>query len=152
MVTGELATFLAGQIDIHIGTRDASLRPHSARVSAVRVEDDREHVVAFVPALGADAILGDLDANGQVALFAGRPPDNSAYQLKGSFTGARPASGDEREYIEQFWDSFLEAMAVIGFDRSTFRHWPVWPSVAVRIRVTAVFCQTPGPGTGAPVA
>lgn len=44
MVTGELATFLSGQIDIHIGTCDASLRPHSARVSAVRVEDDREHV------------------------------------------------------------------------------------------------------------
>jgi hypothetical protein len=57
MVTGELATFLSGHIDIHIGTRDADLRPHSARALAVRVEGDGEHVVAFVPAPGADAVL-----------------------------------------------------------------------------------------------
>ena len=152
MVTGELAAFLSGQIDIHIGTRDANLRPNSARASAVRVEDDGEHVVAFVPALGADAVLRDLDSNGQAALFVGRPPDNLAYQLKGTLMDARPAAADERAYIEQFWASFLEAMAVIGFDRAIFAHWPVWPSVAIRMRVTAVFRQTPGPGTGAPVA
>lgn len=152
MVTGELADFLSGQIDIHISTRDAELRPHSARVSAIRVEDDGEHVVAFVPALGADAVLGDLHSNGQSAMFVGRPPDNLAYQLKGTFTDSRPARPDERAFVEQYWDSFLEAMVVIGFDRTIFRHWPVWPSVAVRIRVTAVFSQTPGPGTGAPVA
>jgi len=49
MITGELADFLSGQIDVHIGTRDAELRPHSARVSAIRVEDDGEHDLKGVP-------------------------------------------------------------------------------------------------------
>src|SRR5690349_13923723 len=99
MVTGELATFLSGQIDIHIGTRNSDLRPHSARASAVRVEDDGEHVVAFVPALGADGVLRDVASNGQAALFVGRPPDNLAYQLKGTVIDTRPAGADEREYV-----------------------------------------------------
>jgi len=73
MVTGELATFLSGHIDIHIGTRDAGLRPHSARASAVRVEDDGEHVVAFVPALGADAVLQDLRSVPGVSEVSERP-------------------------------------------------------------------------------
>jgi len=150
MLTGDLATFLSGQVDLQIGTRDAGLRPHSARVSALRVEDI-DHVLAFVPQVGADAVLRDLHANGQAAIFAGRPPDHVAYQLKGEFVDARPAREDERAYIERYWVSFLEAMNVIGFDLQTFTHWPVWPSVGVRVRVTKVFRQTPGPGTGTPV-
>ncbi len=151
MLTQDLVRFLSGQIDIHLGTRDAELRPHSARVSALRVEDDAAHVVAFVPERGAAVVLRDLESNGQAALFAGRPPDNVAYQLKGTFAGARSARDDEHAFVEQFWNSFLEALTAIGFDRTVFRHWPIWPSVAVRVHVTAVFSQTPGPGTGAPL-
>jgi hypothetical protein len=29
-----------------------------------------------------------------------------------------------------------------------YESWQVWPCVAVRVRVTALFDQTPGPGAG----
>jgi hypothetical protein len=151
MVTPELAAFLSAQLDIHVGTRDAGLRPHSVRASAIRVEDD-QHVVAFVPAIGAADVLRDLRDNGQVAIFAGRPPDNRAFQMKGSFADARDAHPFEREYIEKYWDGSLEALEMIGIARATFSHWPVWPAVAIRVRITSVFSQTPGPGAGASVA
>ncbi len=32
------------------------------------------------------------------------------------------------------------------------RVWRVWPAIAVRLRVTAVFDQTPGPQAGAALA
>jgi hypothetical protein len=151
MVTPELAEFLSGQLDIQMGTRDAELRPHSVRVTAMRVEDD-QHVVAFVPDIGAAEVLRDLTANGQVAIFAGRPPDNRAYQLKGVFADAQAAQPSDRTFIEHYWDTYLESLAMIGIARLTFSHWPVWPSTAVRVRVTSVFSQTPGPGAGASVA
>ena len=151
MVTPELTEFLSGYVDIHMGTRDEQLRPHSVRVTAVRVEDDH-HLLAFVPAIGAADVLRDLDANGQVAIFAGRPPDNRAFQMKGVFSEHRPADDAERAFIDRYWDTCLEALEMIGIPRVTFSHWPVWPSVVIRVRVTAVFSQTPGPGAGASVA
>lgn len=151
MVTPELAGFLSEQLDIHIGTRDNALRPHSVRASAIRVEDD-QHVLAFVPAVGAAEVLRDLRDNGQIAIFAGRPPDNRAFQMKGSFAQARDAQPSERAFIETYWDSSLEALEMIGVARVTFSHWPVWPAVAIKVRITSVFSQTPGPGAGASVA
>ena len=151
MVTPDLADFLTRHIDIHVGTRDAGLQPHSVRASAIRVDDDL-HVTVFLPESGADAVRQDLTDNGQIAVFIGRPPDNRAYQIKGTQTEVRRATPDERAFVERHWDSFLDSMAVIGFARPMFDHWPVWPSLAVSVRVTAVFSQTPGPGAGASVA
>ena len=136
---------------MHLGTRDAELRPHSVRVSAVRLEDDGEHIVAFVPEVAVDRVLTDLRSNGQVAIVAAYPPTHRTYQLKGVFDDVRRADPDERTFIEQFSATSADALCEIGFDRSTFSHWPVWPSMAVRIRITAVFSQTPGPGAGVAV-
>jgi hypothetical protein len=150
MVTPELAEFLTRHIDVQVGTRDAELRPHSVRASAIRPAGD-QHVIVFLPEIGAQAVQRDLKDNGQVAIFLGRPPDFRAYQIKGTLAEARPANEDERAFIAGHWDSFLESMDVIGIKRPIFSHWPIWPAVAVRIRVTAVFSQTPGPGAGGPV-
>ena len=151
MVTPELAEFLTRHIDIHIGTRDAQLRPHSVRGVAIRSVDDG-HVLVFMPAIGADAVVADLTDNGQVAIFVGRPPDHRSYQIKGVFAGSRPAAPGEQPFVEEHWNSFLDSMDMIGIKRPTMDHWPIWPAIAVTVRVTAVFSQTPGPGAGASVA
>ena len=36
--------------------------------------------------------------------------------------------------------------------RAVASGWSFWPAVAIRVRVTAVFEQTPRPGTGHPLA
>ena len=48
------------------------------------------------------------------------------------------------------WDGFLGSLEQIGIPRVATRAWVTWPAVAIRLRATAVFNQTPGPGTGAP--
>lgn len=152
MIHAELASFLQEGIAIQLGTRNARLEPNGVRVVAVTVEHDGTHVIVYVPQIAAPHVLPDLESNGQAALAFARPPDERACQLKGVFAGARTASADERAAVQAQWDRWLDRLTTIGYARSTFAHWTAWPCTAIRVRVNAIFNQTPGPGAGAPLA
>ena len=149
MIGEELAAFLQEGIAIQIGTRNDRLEPNGTRVVALKVEDDGRHVVAYVPKLGAPYVLPDLEANGQAALVFARPPDERACQVKGVFTGARPARPSERAFISDQWNRWMERLGSIGFPPAAAENWQTWPCVAIRLRVTALFNQTPGLNAGA---
>ena len=148
MIQKELAAFLEEGIAINIGTRSAALQPNGARVVAVKVDDDGRHVTAFVPAAAAPLLVPDLEASGQAALVFARPPDERACQVKGAFAGARPATDDERPFVVDQWARWMRRLETIGLPRMAYESWQVWPCVAVRVQVTALFDQTPGPGAG----
>jgi hypothetical protein len=148
MIQKELAAFLEEGIAINIGTRSVSLQPNGARVVAVKVDDDGRHVTAFVPAAAAPLIVADLEASGQAALVFARPPDERACQVKGAFAGARPATDDEQPFVVDQWARWMRLLETIGLPRMAYESWQVWPCVAVRVQVTALFDQTPGPGAG----
>ena len=152
MIDVELAAFLQEGIAIQLGTRNARLEPNGVRVIAATVESDGTHVLAFVPEASARQVLPDLESNGQAALVFARPPDERACQLKGTFAGARPATADECSVAEAQWDRWLDRLATIGLPRKAFEHWITCPCVAIRVRVNAIFNQTPGPGAGARLA
>ena len=51
------------------------------------------------------------------------------------------------------WQSLLKELDMIGLAPLTSTStWLMWPCVAVTLRVTAVFSQTPGPEAGAVLA
>lgn len=152
MIDQELAAFLQEGIAIQLGTRNDHLEPNGVRVVAAAVDADGTHVVAYVPDVAAPEILSDLESNGQAALVFARPPDERACQLKGTFAGSRAAAADERALVERQWDRWLDRLLTIGYPRAAFGHWTIWPCVAIRIKVNAIFNQTPGPGAGAPLA
>ena len=152
MIDGELAAFLQEGIAIQLGTRNAGLEPNGVRVVAVAVEADGAHVVAYVPQASAGLVLPDLEANGQAALVFARPPDERACQVKATFTGSRPATGAERDSVQAQWGRWVDRLAMIGVSRATLEPWTSWPCVAIRLRVTAIFNQTPGPHAGARLA
>jgi hypothetical protein len=134
MINKELAAFLEEGIGIQIGTRNASLEPNGARVVAVRVEDNGTHIVAFVP---------------ERALVFARPPDERSCQVKGVFERMDAAASADERFVREQWRRWLERLTMIGLPLSTLERWHVWPCVAVRLRVTALFNQTPGPNAGA---
>jgi hypothetical protein len=152
MIDGELAAFLEEGISIQLGTRNARLEPNGVRVVAVAVEADGRHLVAYVPEIAVSHVLPDLEANGHAAMVFARPPDERACQVKGTFTGARPAAAGEREAIEAQWGRWLDRLKSIGIERLALELWDVWPCVAIRLQVTAIFNQTPGPNAGARLA
>jgi hypothetical protein len=149
MIEPELRAFLEGGVGIHIGTRTARLEPNGARVTAVKVEDDLLHLLIYVPAIAAVRVLPDLETNGAAAVVFARPVDDRACQIKGIFAGSRPAGADERRFVEQQWEAFLDNLEKIGIPRVGASGWITWPSVAIRMRATTIFEQTPGPQAGA---
>ena len=152
MLDHALTGFLEAGLAIHLGTRNERLEPNGARVAAVKVEPDREHVVAYVPTAGADRVLDDLRGNGQAALAFARPVDDRSYQIKGVFVSDRRATAKERPLVMAQWEGLLRQLDAVGMPVVATRHWATWPCVAVRLRVTALFNQTPGPNAGAPLS
>jgi hypothetical protein len=148
MIDKELAVFLEEGIGIQIGTRNASLTPNGARIVAVRVEDAGTHLTAFVPARAASQVLPDLEANGHAAIVFARPPDERSCQVKGMFAGMGATGPAEERFVRDQWQRWLERLTTIGLPLSTLEGWDAWPCVAIRIRVTALFNQTPGPNAG----
>jgi hypothetical protein len=152
MIDEALTTFIHGGLAAHIGTRNAACLPNGARLTAVRVEPDRRHIVAYVPEIGSQILMADLESNGQAAVTATRPTDDRSCQLKGEFVERWTPGEDEREFALGQWQGFLNQLEMIGLPPSAAVNWASWPCVAVRIRVTALFNQTPGPNAGAPLA
>lgn len=148
MIDEVLAAFLQEGIAIHLGTRNAALEPNGARAIAARVDGDGQHIEVFVPDVAVGPVLADLGDNGQAAVCFARPQDDRACQVKGVFASARPATQAEEPMVAGQWRGFLDQLAIIGIPGESTRPWIVWPCTAVRIRVTAVYSQTPGPDAG----
>ena len=143
-----MAEFLQEGVAIHIGTRNERLEPNGARVMALAVEDDRQHVIAYVPAIAAPRVLSDLEANQQGAVTVARPIDDRAAQVKGLFVSSWQATDEERPVVQAQWERCLDRLEAIGIPRAAAANWSVWPCIAIRLRVNAVFDQTPGPRAG----
>lgn len=152
MIDSELGAFLRDGLGIHIGTRNERLEPNGARAAAVDVDEDGLHLVVYVAEVAATRVLPDLRSNGQAAVVFARPTDDRACQVKGTYVGARAAGADEQPFVQAQWDRFLTNLEGIGIPRAVAQEWIIWPAVAVRLRATAVFDQTPGPEAGAPLA
>ena len=150
MLDKTLTEFLEQGLAIHLGTRNAALRPNGCRVTAVRVEDQGRHLVAYIPMAATPAVLEDLRSNGQAAVSFARPTDDRAVQVKGEFISARDAEPSEETFVLGQWQCLLRELDMIGLAALTSTStWLMWPCVAITIRVTAVFSQTPGPEAGA---
>jgi hypothetical protein len=149
MLDKELSAFLEQGLASQMATRNESLRPNGARVSALRVEDGGKAVVAYVPTVAAGPLLDDLQSNGQAAIVCVWPPDDRGCQVKGLFVDWREASADEQAFVAAQWERFRDSLEMVGLPRIASESWIIWPSVAIRVRVTQVFDQTPGPGAGA---
>lgn len=131
-----------------MGTRNARLEPNGVRVIAVKVDDDREHLVAYLATSDAALVLADLEDNGQAALAFARPADDRACQIKGQRVSTRDAEPSEMAFVQKQWAGLLDQLQMVGIPPVATQGWTTWPCVAVRLRVTAAFDQTPGPGAG----
>lgn len=148
MITPELASVFQEGLDLHIGTRDAHLRPGGSRAVALQVEPDGRHVVVHVPARAAARLLPDLESNGHAAICVGRPEDERAWQLKGVVVAIRTSTDDEKPIVDAQFANYVRQMEIVGIPEALTSAWSIWPAVAVRLKVTALFEQTPAPGTG----
>jgi len=152
MIDPQLAAFLEQGVGIHIGTRNEQLHPNGARAVAAKVDGGGTHLVVYVAEIAAARLRVDLESNGQAAIVFGRPEDERSCQVKGVFVDIRPAADSERPLMQKQWDGFLGQLEMIGIPRVSATNWITWPAVAIRLKVTTIFEQTPGPQAGAQIA
>jgi hypothetical protein len=152
MIDEQLAAFLHDGVGIHIGTRNEHFEPNGARAISVQVEGDRKHLLLFISGVAAARVLPDLQSNGHAAIVFARPTDERACQVKGSYVDVRPATEEERRLAQSQWDSFLVNLEYIGIPRASADTWIRTADLAIRLKVTAIFDQTPGPTAGTTIA
>jgi hypothetical protein len=152
MIDPQLAQFLQEGLGIHLGTRNEALEPNGARAVAIKVDDDGLYVTVFMAKVASERLMPNLKSNGQAAVTVARPIDERACQLKGTFVSARPAKSSERPFVMQQWEGLLKYLEAIGIPRKGTENWITWPAVAIRLRVTALFDQTPGAKAGTPLS
>lgn len=148
MIDEILAEFLQSGLGIHFGTRNEQLEPAGCRAAAVKVEDDGRHVVVYLPKAASPHVFDNLRTNGRAAVSMARPSDDRAVQLKGLMLFSWDAKPEEEELARSQWNGFLGQLDAIGLPGAATSSWKIFPCVAVRIKVTAVFNQTPGPDAG----
>ncbi|MGE5813251.1 MAG: pyridoxamine 5'-phosphate oxidase family protein [Acidobacteriota bacterium] len=148
MIDRELAAFLEEGLAIHMGTRDADLEPNGTRATAIKSDEDGRHVTVYVPKVAEARVLPNLEANGQGAVVLVRVRDERSCQLKGVFVEARAAAERERTFVMDQWDRFVLNIEQIGLPRAVTEQWKMWPCLAIRLQVTELFDQTPGPRAG----
>jgi hypothetical protein len=149
MIDEVLAEFLQSGLGIHVGTRDERLEPSGCRATAIKVEDDGKHAVVYVPKAASPQIFENLRTNGRAAISMARPADERAVQVKGLMLFSWDAKPAEEAFARVQWAGFLGQLEGIGLPGAATSSWQVFPCVAVRLKVTAVFNQTPGPDAGA---
>jgi hypothetical protein len=149
MIDAILAEFLQSGLGIHLGTRDEQLEPSGCRAAALKVESDGKHVVVYVPQAASPRIFDNLRGNGCAAVSMARPTDDRTVQVKGLMLFSWDARPEEEAFARSQWAGFLGQLDAIGLPGAATSSWKIFPCVAVRLKVTALFNQTPGPDAGA---
>lgn len=151
-ISPELASFVQSGVSILVGTRDRRLLPECLRAVGARVERGRRDVTIFAPSATSAATVANLEENGRIAICFSRMADHRSIQIKGRMVSVAPASESDRCVVERYRGEFVRNLAFIGMPPRITLRMNAWPCHAVRLRVEAIFLQTPGPGAGAPLA
>lgn len=148
MIPPAIVELLRTGVSVNVGTRDAERIPECTRGWGIWVEDDRNAVTLLLTESASTQTLANLRENGLIAVTCSRPTDHVTCQLKGTVTRVRPATTQDYERQRQWRRAFLGELMAVGVPSEQAAALIMQPAVAVEVRVTGVFAQTPGPGAG----
>jgi hypothetical protein len=148
VLTAELLEYMESGVSLLIGTRDAALRPASARGFGVEIDAPARAATVFLPAPGAEVTLGNLRDNGQIALTFSRGFDHRSLQVKGRLLSLEAANERQHRLQDRYFALFSEGLIFIGHRQELLRRVRYYPSYALSFRIESMFDQTPGPGAG----
>ncbi len=148
VLTEELREYMESGVSLLVGSRDARLRPASARGFGVEIDRASCSATVFLAAAGAEITLANLRDNGQIALTFSRPMDHRSLQVKGSVVSIAETNERQQRLQDRYFSRFCEGLVFIGHQEKLLRRIRYCPSYAVVFRIESMFDQTPGPGAG----
>ncbi|HYQ30733.1 MAG TPA: hypothetical protein VER04_26055 [Polyangiaceae bacterium] len=148
VLTAELVEYMESGVSLLVGTRDAALRPASARGFGVEIDAAAYTATVFLPASGAALTLSNLRDNAQIALTFARGFDHRSLQVKGQLLSISETNERQRGLQDRYFAAFSEGLLFIGHRQKLLRRIRYYPSYALSFRIESMFDQTPGPGAG----
>lgn len=151
MIPPDLFDFLHSGVSMLVGTRDARFLPEGIRAVGARVEAEGAELTVFVPVATGARTFANVQDNRRLAACFSRPADHKTLQVKGTVVSMREAGPEDRPWVERHRTAFAATLAAVGLPTRLTLRIAHWPCYALRLRVEAVFVQTPGPGAGDPL-
>lgn len=120
-----------------------------ARVSGFMLEEDNEHVTFFLPAKLWRSFEPFVKEGMQLSLLMASIKDFESYQLKGEYVKHQPCSSENMDFFRLKVMKIVDALSGMGIDgNKIFSYLTDKSSIAVTMKVSEAFEQTPKPGTG----
>jgi hypothetical protein len=148
VLTAELVEYMESGVSLLVGSRDAAMRPASARGFGAELDASACAATVFLPASGAAVTLSNLRDNGQIALTFARAFDHRSLQVKGRILSISESDERQHRLQERYFSLFCEGLIFIGHRQNALRRIRYYPSYALNFRIESMFDQTPGPGAG----
>lgn len=152
LIPDELAVFFESGVSVLAGSANKRLVPTVMRAIAVRAEKDRQHVRLYVADATSARMLADVRENPRLAVTVSKVTTHRTMQLKGPVLSiVANGEADAAEYVDRARQAFARDLELIGMPSRHTRRLALLPFQELRIRVDALFVQTPGPGAGNPM-
>ncbi|TVZ26915.1 hypothetical protein JM83_1914 [Gillisia sp. Hel_I_86] len=119
------------------------------RVAGYTIEVDNEHIIIFLPKQLFEIIEPTLEADSKISFLMASILNFESYQIKGKYVSHQMCTEENVNLYQPKVLKIIEILSGMGLDGDgIFGYLLDQPSIAVRMRFTEVYEQTPKPGTG----
>ncbi|GAA4351421.1 hypothetical protein GCM10023165_39600 [Variovorax defluvii] len=137
-----------------VASRNAANRPSLMRAVGTAISPDGAEITVFLSRTQSRQLLQDVAATGELAVVFSEPLSHRTVQVKGRAQELRPAAESDRPLLRRYLASMEYEVSCVGFDARFVRAMlgcTLEDMVAIRLRPSQAFDQTPGPRAGSPL-
>ncbi len=154
-IADTLAGFLHAGLALTVASRDADNLPEASRALGVHFTADQQRLVVVLSRSQARRLLGNVKANGHVALVCTEPSTHRALQVKGRDGVVEEQAGpSELQRVAIHREGFLAEVVPLGYPEPLIRTFMACPDddlAAITFTPVEAYVQTPGLSAGDPV-
>jgi hypothetical protein len=148
-MTPQLAAHFAGPLMPILAVRDDRFRAAIGRAIGLSLDVEASTLDLFIAASLWQDFMRAVKPGTIVAVTATHPGSYVSYQVKGPVEAVDPAVDHDVARARLSIDRMVALLCTLGSTRQQLSHmYTVDDLTRVRMRVTDVFAQTPGPGAG----
>jgi hypothetical protein len=134
---------------IWLSNNNAMLQTSIVRVMGAKVEENKQHIIMYVPTVLGAELLQNLSFTSKLTFLTAAIFTYESYQIKGSYVSQQACTEKDIDFQRQYIHGFTDALACQGLSKEKgFKAYYQQPSIALRLRAEEVYEQTPKQGTG----
>lgn len=151
LIDTELAAFLCGAVSMLVATANTQRQPSLVRALGCRLSADRRELTLLLARSRSAPVIAGLQSNPAVAVVFSQPSTHRTLQLKADAATLEPAADGDAALAGAYRERMVPELARVGMSEAFTRAFLAFAEddlVALRLRPTVAFSQSPGPQAG----